>query len=83
MEDFDFKKQDISGLITTAAYDTKINEVDNKIFELSGLVKKTDYDAKILEIEGEYFTIFDYGKCVSDIIDAMNWIFLILLKILI
>ena len=37
--------------MTTAVYNIKIEEVENKIPDVSYLVKKTDYDAKILDTE--------------------------------
>ena len=56
--------------MTTTVLNTKISEVENKIPSISGLVKKTDYDAKIKNIVGKYFTIADYNKFTSDILDA-------------
>ena len=44
----DKKIRDVSELVTTTVFNTKIKEGDNKIPDLSGLVKKTDYDAKTL-----------------------------------
>ena len=32
---------DVSGLLTTAVFDTKIREVENKTPNVSGIVKKT------------------------------------------
>ena len=37
---------DGSGLVTTIGLNTKIGEVENKIFGLSGLVKKTGFNTK-------------------------------------
>ena len=44
----DKKIRDVSELVTTTVFNTKVKEGDNKIPDLSGLVKKTDYDAKTL-----------------------------------
>ena len=61
------KIPDVSGLVTTAIFDTKNKGADNKIPDLSTLVKKTDYKAKI---EGKYFTTFVYKKVSSEILNA-------------
>ena len=61
------KIPDVSGLVTTAIFDTKNKGADNKIPDLSTLVKKTDYKAKT---EGKYFTTFDYKKLSSEILNA-------------
>ena len=42
---------DVSGLLTTAVFDTKIREVENKTPNVSGIVKKTVLDAKISKIK--------------------------------
>ena len=60
---------DVSGLVTTAVLNTKIDEVEDKSSDVSDLVKKTVYDAKISEIKGNYFTAADYNKFTSNIID--------------
>ena len=48
----------ITGLITTAALNTKVTEIENEIANTSTLVRKTDYNTKITEIENK---ILDAG----------------------
>ena len=45
------KVPDVSGLLTTAVFDTKIREVENKTPNVSGIVKKTVLGAKISKIK--------------------------------
>ena len=44
---------DTSGLVKKTDYNTKVNEIEDKIPDTSDLVKKTDYNTKITEIEGK------------------------------
>ena len=53
-------------------FNTKFLEFENKIPDTSGLVKKTDYDAKISDIEVKYFTISDYNKFTSKILETKS-----------
>ena len=46
---------DVIVLVTTAVFNTKIKEVENKIQIVSGLVKKTDYNVKISDIKKKSF----------------------------
>ena len=50
----------IHGLVTTTAFNTKIEEVENKIQDVSGLVKKPNDNAKISNIQLKYSTTSDY-----------------------
>ena len=50
----------------TTVLNTKISEVEKN----DNLVKKTDYDGKISDNEGRNFTVSDYNKFTSDILDA-------------
>ena len=59
------KISDFSGLLTTTALNTKIEEFENKILDVSGLVKKQDYIAKISGIETS-----DYIKFASKILET-------------
>ena len=57
----------VTNLATTAA----LTAVKNKIPNVSSLVKNvSDYDAKISEMKNKYFTIFDYHKCTSNILET-------------
>ena len=53
-------------------FNTKFLEFENKIPDTSGLVKKTDYDAKISDIQVKYFTISDYNKFTSKILETKS-----------
>ena len=53
---------DGSGLVTTIGLNTKIGEVENKIFGLSGLVKKTGFNTKKWDNKTNCFTTSDYDK---------------------
>ena len=68
--DVNKKRPDVSGLVTTNFFNTKISKVENKIPNVSGVVQKSDYDAKITDIEGEHFTTSDYDTFTGDILDA-------------
>ena len=59
----------ISGLVTTAALDREIGEVENNIPSTSDLVKKMDYDGRKSETETKHFTTSDYDKFTSEILD--------------
>ena len=63
----------IFNLPTTAAYNSKINEVKNanKIHKVSDLVKKTDYDAKTSEMVKKYLTTSDYNKFTNNILETL------------
>ena len=50
----------------TTVLNTKISEVEKN----DNLVKKTDYDGKISDKKGRNFTVSDYNKFTSDILDA-------------
>ena len=57
----------VTNLATTAA----LTAVKNKIPNVSSLVKNvSDYDAKISEMKNKYFTISDYHKCTSNILET-------------
>ena len=58
------------GLANTAAFNTKVGEVENKVPDVSKFVKKTttDFDAKITDIEGKYFTAADYNNFTNNIL---------------
>ena len=58
--------QDVISSSTTAALST----VKNEILNVDDLVKKAEYDAKISDIESKFFTISDYNKFTSDILNA-------------
>ena len=61
----------MSGLVTIAALNTKVEEVKNKIPDVTGLlVNKIVYQAKISDIEGKYFTTYDYNKSTGEILDT-------------
>ena len=51
--------------MTTAVFNTKIKEVENKILIVSDLVKKTDYNAKMSDIKKKLFNTFNYNKFPS------------------
>ena len=61
---------DVIGLVTTAVFNTKIKEVENKILIVSDLVKKTDYNAKMSDIKKKLFNTFDYNKFSTETLDA-------------
>ena len=50
----------IHGLVTTTVFNTKIEEVENKIQDVSGLVKKPNDNTKISNIQLKYSTTSDY-----------------------
>ena len=57
----------VTNLATTAA----LTAVKNKIPNVSSLGKNvSDYDAKISEMKNKYFTISDYHKCTSNILET-------------
>ena len=56
--------------MTTTVLKTKIEEVENKTPSVGDLVKKMHYDAKISEIETKHFTISDYDKFTSKILET-------------
>ena len=56
--------------MATTVLKTKIEEVENKTPSVGDLVKKMHYDAKISEIETKYFTISDYDKFTSKILET-------------
>ena len=57
----------VTNLGTTAA----LTAVKNKMPNVSNLVKNvSDYDAKISEMKNKYFTISDYHKCTSNILQT-------------
>ena len=61
----------MSGLVTIAALNTKVEEVKNKIPDVTGLlVNKIVYQAKISDTEGKYFTTYDYNKSTGEILDT-------------
>ena len=70
IRDVENKIPSISGVVTTAALNTKIVKSENKIHDASGLVKKTAYNAKISKIEKKYFTTCDYKKFTNDKLDV-------------
>ena len=60
-----------SGLMTTAIYNTKIGEVDNKIPDVRGLVKKKiDCKDRKSDTDGNYFTTPDYKQFIKKILHA-------------
>ena len=60
----------VRSLVTFTVFHPKIGEVENKIPDISGLIKEVNYNAKITDIEANYFTISDYSKFTSEILET-------------
>ena len=56
--------------MTATVVHKKVSEAENKILIVTVLVKETDCNVRISKIEKKYFTISNYKKFKSDIIDA-------------
>ena len=56
------KIPDISGLVTTTVFNTKISEAENKIPYVSGLVTSTVLNTKISKVENK---IPNHDKCIT------------------
>ena len=48
---------DTNGSVTTAVFNTKINEVESKIPDTSGLVTITVLNIQISEVENKFFCV--------------------------
>ena len=56
--------------MTVSLLNTKIGELENKIFDVSSLVKKTDSNNKMSDIEKKYFNADDYSKFTKEILGS-------------
>ena len=67
------KQPSITGLVTTAALNTKVTEIENIIPDTSGLVKKAIYDVKIKETvdkihsHGAFITTPEFNRLTKKI----------------